>query len=242
MYGGTGPGFARLDSVYARTVYPRVYGGTGSTGNDVAQSLVGSIPACTGEPIKLSRPLRLRFFGVYPRVYGGTTDYCCWHDSTSGLSPRVRGNLVVNLGAPSGQGSIPACTGEPHDSPGESLHALVQRSIPACTGEPAQPELRTPSSVNGLSPRVRGNLIARGILQLGEIRLGLSPRVRGNQRARSNFRSGAVTGSIPACTGEPVCRAPSLRLSLDKVYPRVYGGTSTEFIRLFAAVSLFSGV
>ena len=47
-------------------------------------------------------------------------------------------------------------------------------------------------------------------------------------------------GSIPACTGEPL--VTWARLHRAEVYPRVYGGTSTEFIRLFAAMCLFLGV
>ena len=70
-----------------------------------------SIPACTGEPARLSacRP----YCEVYPRVYGGTAAAETMDNLKAGLSPRVRGNL-------SGLGhngklmrSIPACTGEP---------------------------------------------------------------------------------------------------------------------------------
>ncbi len=51
---------------------------------------------------------------------------------------------------------------------------------------------------------------------------GLSPRVRGNRAHRSGCHS--VTGSIPACTGEPAFQ--SARQCPRRVYPRVYGGTS----------------
>ena len=53
---------------------------------------------------------------------------------------------------------------------------------------------------------------------------GLSPRVRGNQRlvGKRNPKS----RSIPACTGEPTrCME---RESLCGVYPRVYGGTTSQ--------------
>ena len=52
-------------------------------------------------------------------------------------------------------------------------------------------------------------------------RAGLSPRVRGN---RVTVGSGVGVGrSIPACAGEPV--RPWRSAALDKVYPRVCGGT-----------------
>ena len=52
---------------------------------------------------------------------------------------------------------------------------------------------------------------------------GLSPRVRGNQRHYANGYGNAR--SIPACAGEPPGLA-ELRL-IEKVYPRVCGGTPT---------------
>ena len=52
---------------------------------------------------------------------------------------------------------------------------------------------------------------------------GLSPRVRGNRRAAPG--RGPSDGSIPACAGEP---ALGLKITnMDKVYPRVCGGTVT---------------
>ena len=51
--------------------------------------------------------------------------------------------------------------------------------------------------------------------------VGLSPRVRGN---RGSTESGTeLTGSIPACAGEPVLVAPGV-IPVG-VYPRVCGGT-----------------
>ena len=111
-------------------VYPRVYGGTGSSalnepvglglsprvrGNPAAfflnQSEARSIPACTGEPPACrSRSTRRK---VYPRVYGGTD--VAWQSElyTHGLSPRVRGNPPYGRWHEDGIRSIPACTGEP---------------------------------------------------------------------------------------------------------------------------------
>ncbi len=111
-------------------VYPRVHGGTArgrhcpglleglsprARGNQHARRrpihVVGSIPACTGEPT----------FGlvdrtdeaVYPRVHGGTAVYLERLPSPSGLSPRARGNLVRLHTLRARLRSIPACTGEP---------------------------------------------------------------------------------------------------------------------------------
>ena len=70
-----------------------------------------SIPACAGEP---RVALNLAGAGeVYPRVCGGTVHFRHWDQRALGLSPRVRGNLVIGS-APSGWvWSIPACAGEP---------------------------------------------------------------------------------------------------------------------------------
>ena len=111
-------------------VYPRVYGGTSDgcrstcppaglsprvRGNRADGSARyaqhRSIPACTGEPrswTSMKRQTR-----VYPRVYGGTA--LSWRSPSfgSGLSPRVRGNPPGVGSMVDGDGSIPACTGEP---------------------------------------------------------------------------------------------------------------------------------
>ena len=52
---------------------------------------VGSIPACAGEP--LARMDDGALLGVYPRVCGGTAIRATSRPTSSGLSPRVRGNL-----------------------------------------------------------------------------------------------------------------------------------------------------
>ena len=111
-----------------------------------------------------------------------------------GLSPRVRGNLVHLVTQDLGEGSIPACAGEPH---------LADRRF-------AFPRVY---------PRVcGGTLIHR---RFGGSLEGLSPRVRGNHALRG--RRHRVPGSIPACAGEP---GRSGRLCTPQgVYPRVCGGT-----------------
>ncbi len=111
-------------------VYPRVCGGTrAATRQDlVAKGLSPrvrgnparvnprslsqrSIPACAGEP--LSCAALMKGGAVYPRVCGGTFTTQVEQNADYGLSPRVRGNLLL-----------------------DDLHAAPNRSIPACAGEP----------------------------------------------------------------------------------------------------------
>ena len=56
--------------------------------------------------------------GVYPRVCGGTLDRKHREGGLSGLSPRVRGNLVGCHFPSSFSRSIPACAGEPYSDRG----------------------------------------------------------------------------------------------------------------------------
>ena len=134
---------------------------------------------------------------VYPRVCGGTYPPLRRRDSSLGLSPRVRGNRMI-LHAPAYYGgSIPACAGEP-----------------SCSS----PALRT----GAVYPRVCGGTAVRQPDDTG--RVGLSPRVRGNPQR--GLYDGAITGSIPACAGEPT--GDCLTLARSRVYPRVCGGTLTS--------------
>ena len=154
---------------------------------------------------------------------------------STGLSPRIRGNLfrfVVYIGR---QGSIPANTGEPWcllrlqrqagvypREYGGTQHTLPKRhyrtrSIPANTGEPRR-DPRHPRR-NRVYPREYGGTLEfRG---LGMPTAGLSPRIRGNLRAFGQERLNG--GSIPANTGEPSEESSSV--SVSWVYPREYGGT-----------------
>ena len=94
----------RLRSGYRRGLSPRVRGN-----REVCQTgclLVGSIPACAGEPA-------VGLWAVYPRVCGGTIGLTPVQTSPSGLSPRVRGNLLVVCYRQDLRRSIPACAGEP---------------------------------------------------------------------------------------------------------------------------------
>ena len=70
-----------------------------------------SIPACAGEPEAKLKIADLR--SVYPRVCGGTASLVFRALRLWGLSPRVRGNLQRKIWDGDGNGSIPACAGEP---------------------------------------------------------------------------------------------------------------------------------
>ena len=97
----------------SKRVYPRVCGGTTAPrrrrgvvtglsprvrGNQAVPPLstvcVRSIPACAGEPRPGRGPPGSRT--VYPRVCGGTLRKNLAQRENTGLSPRVRGNLVQN--------------------------------------------------------------------------------------------------------------------------------------------------
>ena len=174
---------------------------------------------------------------VYPRVCGGTQLQSlpgCVH---GGLSPRVRGNLLIAGPPTASGGSIPACAGEPAlDMPIKRWYGVYPRvcggtpyrpfpnrspngSIPACAGEPIMSTSMRPSE--RVYPRVCGGTSMAGLVAWQAY--GLSPRVRGNRnKGRSTKKAG---GSIPACAGEPIdARIDAL---IPTVYPRVCGGTYT---------------
>ena len=132
-----------------------------------------------------------------------------------GLSPRVRGKLLVRQAQPD-----------------------LMRSIPACAGETRYASIA--GAHEGVYPRVCGGNSEGFFAQFR--RGGLSPRVRG-KRANVNNLLGIV-GSIPACAGETVAAAPASPPAAVyprvcggntnpptpppeiAVYPRVCGGNS----------------
>ena len=198
-------------------VYPRACGGTNQSsaaatgfeglsprmrGNPVGRTgpvvRCGSIPAHAGEPVLGWSPDGWRW--VYPRACGGTEavpDH--WIDRV-GLSPRMRGNRGGAWADVTGLGSIPAHAGEPR-TPNTSTTS--RRVYPrACGGTSSGAALAT--SLQGLSPRMRGNLEGLGLV---------------NVRLRS----------IPAHAGEPAPRNIERRMLW--VYPRACGGTHARLHR-----------
>ena len=101
MYGHTNGGGGGLS--------PRV---RGNRQRQRGRSVVyGSIPACAGEPAAIVDGAL--HDTVYPRVCGGTDGPPLEFDAHFGLSPRVRGNPLLQSQAGRVAGSIPACAGEP---------------------------------------------------------------------------------------------------------------------------------
>ena len=111
-------------------VYPRMYGETyriaqcilGAWGLSphvrgnplrlhVGPLALGSIPACTGKPNRCLHHQAVA--GVYPRMYGETTPCNTHLQTTTGLSPHVRGNRRRCQTCALFPRSIPACTGKP---------------------------------------------------------------------------------------------------------------------------------
>ncbi len=174
-----------------RPVYPRACGGTTramarrTAGQGLSPRMRGnhffgasqtvfprSIPAHAGEPRKGC--LLVALPRVYPRACGGTKAFSPLTTCISGLSPRMRGNRVLEGCRTQGKGSIPAHAGEPWKPAGNASGPTVYPR--ACGGtnllRPGQ------SSATGLSPRMRGNHL---------IHAPVDQRV----------------GSIPAHAGEP---------------------------------------
>ena len=186
-------------------VYPRVCGGTVGIA-DVPAVFLGLSPRVRGNlpgggrsiPACAGEPYGassdLRVRRVYPRVCGGTARPGSATRWRRGLSPRVRGNLRPVISSARPEGSIPACAGEPRG---------IRRRRPP----------------RRVYPRVCGGTAA--VRSARRRRPGLSPRVRGNQFCPPRRRM--MSGSIPACAGEPAGRTdnPAGRT----VYPRVCGGT-----------------
>ena len=234
------------------SVYPRVCGGTAWVPKSPVKTVglsprvrgnrvipggngysVRSIPACAGEPRQgAACAIAMK---VYPRVCGGTEPIVDRRADLRGLSPRVRGNLVITHLRSLHHRSIPACAGEPVLSMDSKWPTTVyprvcggiqtlitvciawKRSIPACAGEPGICAVDV--EAEAVYPRVCGGTTPiRARQPAGP---GLSPRVRGNPEGQMDQQ--VYRRSIPACAGEP-CRQ-TVHSKPNPVYPRVCGGT-----------------
>ena len=197
-------------------VYPRVCGGTERVGDapdgdmglsprvrgnpepaDVHGVIEGSIPACAGEPT--GPVLEDLLDSVYPRVCGGTGTKPKPPFTSTGLSPRVRGEpLVADASRPTPAVYPRVCGGTMESSwpaakswglsprvRGNRIQktsmARPHRSIPACAGEPAFPCWCTAG--RRVYPRVCGGTSVT--LTASSSLAGLSPRVRGEPPASS---------------------------------------------------------
>ena len=174
----------------------------------------------------------------------------------AGLSPRVRGNLVLAAAGGNGVGSIPACAGEPTTAGPFTRRWTVYPRVCGGTSHSGHCRLCHP----GLSPRVRGNQSgpAPHFLRVGSIPAcagepirtpaGRStgkvyPRVCGGTNQRKGNRtleeglSPRVRGNLQVRIGQsvkmgsiPACAGEPFRVvprsEMAQVYPRVCGGTS----------------
>ena len=174
----------------------------------------------------------------------------------NGLSPRVRGNLLVTVIASSPFRSIPACAGEPGLVQLFQLFQLVYPRV--CGGTPLKSH--PPGCPRGLSPRVRGNRASYDdiwkalgsipacagephIVAAAEAVFSVYPRVCGgtHRHRRARLRpaglSPRVRGNhmadfkpITVQRSIPACAGeplcPRRRILRHPVYPRVCGGTS----------------
>ena len=169
---------------------PRVRGNRRPTAGAVGWGW--AIPACAGEPGPRSRVLDNP--QGYPRVCGGTGFAPPPLPGSSWLSPRVRGNRPTATSASYCPLAIPACAGEPVSASLNGGNGVGYPRVCGGTGVVGQ----TGATIEGLSPRVRGNLIS------------------------VSFPFPAPR-AIPACAGEPQqCRD---YLAAIVGYPRVCGGT-----------------
>src|SRR5690554_2469477 len=151
-----------------------------------------TIPASAGEPAWSGAP---SISGEdYPRVCGGTYTIFWQVLLDRGLSPRLRGNPRRFTPGAGFIGTIPASAGEPGtDRPRPHWSRDYPR---VCGGTDSCRDLRT--SQRGLSPRLRGNRLAR-------------------------VARGADLKTIPASAGEPASTGEPHHAEQD--YPRVCGGT-----------------
>ena len=154
---------------------PRVRGNHAFPARPVIR--VGTIPAGAGEPADRGRTARSA--GDHPRGCGGTFCLPRTKKSSSGPSPRVRGNPGARSCPLTRAGTIPAGAGEPASAP--STHASYRDHPRGCGGTKSR--------------RWSGGSTA-----------GPSPRVRGNRTALNGVDR--PLGTIPAGAGEPtrICR------------------------------------
>ena len=203
---------------------PRVRGNRSGDIRPCGWRLVGSIPACAGEPASWMASAR-RAQRVYPRVCGGTHCLKLLRRSDRGVYPRVCGGTHLPGRPAARRGSIPACAGEPSrlgkDVATRGTPAAVYPRV--CGGTILGARCR-PVAHGGLSPRVRGNpALERHHARFP--RHGSIPACAGETRLTGKELGGNKrgAGSIPACAGEPV--QAYLNQPRRAVYPRVCGGT-----------------
>ena len=194
-----------------KTVYPRVGGetqdghnrhvyrgglsprGRGNQRSELrARANRRSIPAWAGKPTRLLSQVLAQW--VYPRVGGETGVERRIIGVAEGLSPRGRGNPISACLSDANLRSIPAWAGKPGYAGGTGI---IHRVYPRVGGETSALP-RGSTSLRGLSPRGRGNLLSPSSAVM-------------------------VSGSIPAWAGKPSGQPEAPQPA--PVYPRVGGET-----------------
>ena len=178
----------------------------------VLRPAMGPIPAYAGQPNFVHAKWRLP--GAYPRVCGATAATLPERRLLSGLSPRMRGNLLWASLLHVVGGPIPAYAGQPREA---AVFVGTQGPIPAYAGQPCSGSACWPGP--RAYPRVCG--ATENFTPLIRSLAGLSPRMRGNLGG-VKIGSGLV-GPIPAYAGQPpgAASAPTS----EWAYPRVCGAT-----------------
>ncbi len=170
-----------------------------------------SIPAGAGEPLStVSVPPG---HTVYPRGCGGTSFSPPLRRPGGGLSPRVRGNQVLEEVGSGVEGSIPAGAGEPRS--GRGLRRCWKVYPRGCGGTVRG---STPSlGRHGLSPRVRGNRVGPPL----PLRRGGSIPAGAGEPMRPRRRNWLTTVYPRGCGGTQ--KRPGAKALLEGLSPRVRG-------------------
>ena len=126
----------------------------------------------------------------------------------NGLSPRLRGNRVLEPSGNLPERSIPAPAGEP-GCPGPPGPPADHRSIPAPAGEPMSWIIAWAAVLDRVYPRACGG--TDYVLFREGRAMGLSPRLRGNPIQLSPYRAGLAEPALQcfqAVAALPTCCFP----------------------------------
>ena len=195
---------------------PRLRGNV-ATGVDSTTG-VGSIPALAGERIFTCFIPKSSW--VYPRACGGTSHWGKGAPRRWGLSPRLRGNVSHRPSCGPIERSIPALAGERRRRIGFGPSIWVYPRACGGTRGAARPSVGA-----WVYPRACGG--TANFHRIASRSEGLSPRLRGNVVKASTSTS--IIRSIPALAGE---RFQDMSFPLaNRVYPRACGGTQRRAIQ-----------
>ena len=113
---------------------------------------------------------------VYPHRCGGTIRRRRLYRPTTGLSPQVWGNLMIQTMKPQNSGSIPTGVGEPTDQ--HRNRVMLEVYPHRCGGTPFS--LVLTKGNHGLSPQVWGNHSEKGYPDwtIGSIPTGVGEPIR----------------------------------------------------------------